>query len=293
MFLDKSLNPYMYTRDLYLGRGTIMKKWIRKSVLGSLVVSLAVMVAACGGNQTTEENATGSDLYDTIQKQGYITIGTEGTYKPFSYHDEKNNELTGYDVEVAKELAKRLGVEAKFQEIPWDGMLTSLQTKKIDMVANQVGIKPERKQKFDFSQAYTVSYAQIVVAQDNNSIKGIADVKGKKAGQTPTSNYGQMAVDAGAEIVAYEDMMSAMRDVAAKRIDFSMNDRLAISEMLKTNKLPLKTVGEPMERAESAFPIPKGNPKLLEAINKAIDEMKKDGTLAKISEKYFGEDVSK
>ncbi|MDQ0417475.1 cystine transport system substrate-binding protein [Croceifilum oryzae] len=262
-----------------------MKKWL----LG-IVMSFSMVVTGCGGQG---EKTTGTDLYDTIKKQGFITIGTEGTYKPFSYHDEKTNELTGYDVEVAKEVAKRLGVQAKFQEIPWDGMLTSLQTKKINLAANQVGIKPERKEKFDFSQAYTVSFAQIVVAQDNNSIKAIADVKGKKAGQTPTSNYGKMATDAGAEIKAYEDMMTAMRDVAAKRIDFSMNDRLAIAEMMKTNKLPLKTVGEPMERAESAFPIPKGNPKLLEAVNKAIDEMKKDGTLEKISKKYFGEDVSK
>ncbi|SEN36202.1 transporter substrate-binding domain-containing protein [Lihuaxuella thermophila] len=252
----------------------------------ALGLALFLFVSGCSVNQQ-------GDLLSTIKDRGTIRIGTEGTYKPFSFHDEKTNELTGFDVEVAKEVAKRMGVKAEFVEIPWDGMLTSLQTKKIDMVANQVGIKPERKEKFDFSSPYTVSYAQIVVHKDNQEIKGIEQVKGKRAGQTPTSNYGKMAKDAGATIVAYEDMMSAMKDVAAKRIDFSMNDRLAIAEMLKTTKLPLKTVGEPMEKSESAFPVPKGNPELVKEINKALESMKKDGTLAKISQKWFGQDVSK
>jgi cystine transport system substrate-binding protein len=132
-----------------------------------------------------------------------------------------------------------------------------------------------------------------VVHKDNQEIKGLAQLKGKKAGQTPTSNFGQMAAKAGAEILAYEDMMSAMRDVAAKRIDFSLNDRLAIAEMLKTTHLPLKTVGEPMERTVSAFPVRKGNPELVKEINRALDSMRKDGTLAQISMKWFGQDVTK
>lgn len=255
-----------------------------------IILGLAIMIVLSGCSVDKQEQG---DLLSQIKERGTIRIGTEGTYKPFSFHDEKTNQLTGYDVEVAQEVAKRMGVKAEFVEIPWDGMLTSLQTKKIDMVANQVGIKPERLEKFDFSTAYTISYAQIVVHQDNQEIKGIEQVKGKKAGQTPTSNYGKMAKEAGAEIVAYEDMMSAMKDVAAKRIDLSMNDRLAISEMLKTVDLPLKIVGEPMEKSESAFPVPKNNPELIAEINKALDSMRKDGTLAKISEKWFGEDISK
>jgi cystine transport system substrate-binding protein len=258
----------------------------RTGIWIAMGLALLLFLSGCSVNKQ-------GDLLSTIKERGTIRIGTEGTYKPFSFHDEKTDQLTGFDVEVAKEVAKRMGVKAEFVEIPWDGMLTSLQTKKIDMVANQVGVKPERKEKFDFSIPYTVSYAQIVVHKDNQEIKGIEQVKGKRAGQTPTSNFGKMAKDAGATIVAYEDMMSAMKDVAAKRIDFSMNDRLAIAEMLKTTKLPLKTVGEPMERSESAFPVPKGNPELVKEINKALESMKKDGTLAKISQKWFGEDVSK
>jgi cystine transport system substrate-binding protein len=249
------------------------------------IVITAALVVGCSVGTT-------NDTYSKVKDSGVLYVGTEGTYKPFSYHDEKTNKLTGYDVEVAEEVAKRIGIKIQFKELPWDGMLTSLSSKKIDMVANQVGIKPERQEKFDFSTPYTVSYAQIVVKKDNNTITSLKDVKGKKAGQTTTSNYGKMAQDAGATIVPYEDMMSAMRDVAAGRVDLSMNDRLAIAAMMKETNLPVKTVGEQVEKSLSAFAFPKGSEKLVAEVNQAIAEMKKDGTLAKISQKYFGMDVS-
>ncbi|MFC7440911.1 transporter substrate-binding domain-containing protein [Laceyella putida] len=246
----------------------------------------SVMVAGCSVQKQ-------EDLLSQIKERGTIRIGTEGTYKPFSFHDEKSGKLTGFDVEVAEELSKRMGVKAQFVETPWEGMLTSLKTGKIDMVANQVGIKPDRQKIFDFSKPYTVSFSQIVVHQDNQDIKSIKDVKGKKAGQTPTSNYGQMAKDAGAELIAYDDMMGAMKDVAAKRIDLSINDRLAVAEMLKTVDMPLKTIDVAADRSESAFPVPKGNEALINEINKALDSMRKDGTLTKISQKWFGQDITK
>ncbi len=259
-----------------------MKHW---KWISSIVLIFALLTACSVG--------TSNDTYTKVKESGVLLVGTEGTYKPFSFHDAKTNALTGFDVEVAREIGKRLDLKVEFKEIPWDGMLTSLSTKKIDMVANQVGVKPERQKRFDFSTPYTVSYAQIVVNKDNTSIKSVNDVKGKKAGQTTTSNYGKMAQDAGATIVPYEDMMSAMRDVAAGRIDLSMNDRLAIAEMMKETKLPLKIVGQPIERSVSAFAFPKGSSKLVSEVNKALADMQKDGTFAKISKKYFGEDVSK
>jgi L-cystine transport system substrate-binding protein len=261
-------------------------KWLRHGLVYLLGLMVVVQLTGCSVQ-------TDGDLLSQIKERGTIRIGTEGTYKPFSFHDPKTNQLTGFDVEVAQEVAKRLGVKAEFVEIPWDGLLTSLQTGKIDMVANQVGIKPERQEKFDFSKPYTISYAQLVVHQDNQTIRTIEDIKGKKAGQTPTSNYGKMAEEHGAQIVAYEDMMGAMQDVAAKRIDLSLNDKLAIAEMLKNNDLPLKVIDIQSDRAESAFPVQKGNADLVKAINKALDEMEKDGTLAKISKKWFGTDVTK
>lgn len=248
---------------------------------------VAVLLGGCsiGGKQS-------GDLLDTIKERGTIKVGTEGTYKPFSFHDAKTNKLTGFDVEIIEEVAKRIGVKVQFVETPWDGMLSSLQTKKIDLIANEVGVKEDRKKKFDFSKPYTQSYAEIVVHKDNQEIKGVKDLKNKTAGQTLTSNYGDYARDAQAKVQGYEDMISAMKDVAAKRIDASINDRLAIAEMLKEQNLPLKVVGEPIEKVDIAFPVPKGNPQLIAEINRAIDSMRKDGTLKSISEKYFGQDVT-
>lgn len=252
-----------------------------------LFLGLVVIVVMSGCSVQKE-----GDLLSDIKKRGTIRIGTEGTYKPFSFHDQQTNQLTGFDVDIAREVADRMGVKAEFVEIPWDGMLTSLQTGKIDMVANQVGIKPERVKKFDFSKPYTVSFARLVVHKNNQEIRTLEDIKGKEAGQTPTSNFGQMAQSYGAKIVAYEDMMGAMHDIAAGRIDLSLNDRLAIAEMLKNSDLPLKVIDIQSDRSESAFPVPKGNPDLVQEINQALDEMRKDGTLAKISQKWFDEDVT-
>ncbi|MDR6224719.1 transporter substrate-binding domain-containing protein [Desmospora profundinema] len=267
-----------------------MKRWLMMSLM---IIPLLVLSACGGGSDQQGESEDTDNLLAGIKKRGEIRIGTEGTYKPFTFRDEESNELTGYDVEVAEEVAKRMGVKATFVEGPWDAMLTSLSTGRFDIVANQVGINEERKKKFDFSTPYSVSYATIVVHKDNQEIKEIDDVKGKRAAQTPTSNYGKMAEEAEAEIVSYEDMMTAMRDVAAKRVDFSLNDRLAVAEMLQTTDLPLKTVGQPMDPSESAFPVPKGNEDLVEEINQALQEMQADGTLAEISERWFGEDISK
>lgn len=253
----------------------------------ALVIALVFSIIFSGCSVEKEE-----DLWTQIQKRGTIKIGTEGTYRPFSFHGQ-DNQLTGFDVEVAKELAKRMGVKAEFVETPWDGMLSSLQTKKIDTVANQVGIKPERKDKLDFSDPYTISYAQIVVHKDNSEIQGIKDLKGKVAGQTLTSNFGKYSKDAGAQVKGYETFDDTLKDVVNRRIDFTINDRTAIAEALKKSNYPVKTVGDPIEKVYTAFPVPKNNPKLLQEINKALESMKKDGTLTNISKKWFGMDITK
>ncbi|MBN2910871.1 transporter substrate-binding domain-containing protein [Polycladomyces sp. WAk] len=266
-----------------------MKRW---SLILITVLSM-IFLAACGQVKIVDQSSSTDHLLDQIKKRGTIRFGTEGTYKPFSYHDEKTKQLVGFDIDVAKEVAKRLGVKAQFTEGPWDTLLSSLSVGRFDSVANQVGVKPERMKKFDFSKPYTVSYAVLVVHKDNKDIHGLADIKGKRAGQTPTSNYGQMAQKAGANLVSYEDMMTAMRDVAAKRVDVSINDRLAVAEMMKTVNLPVKVIPITAEKGVSAFPVPKGNKDLVAAINRALDDMRKDGTLAKISEKWFGQDITK
>jgi L-cystine transport system substrate-binding protein len=139
-----------------------MKKF---SILLLLLCSFSIILAACGTNKANPEtaeqnNATekegAEDLLAKIKEEGKIVIGTEGTYAPFTFHDE-SGKLTGFDVEIAQEVANRLGVEAEFLETQWDAMFAGLDSKRFDMVANQVGIKPERQEKYDFSVPYITS----------------------------------------------------------------------------------------------------------------------------------------
>jgi cystine transport system substrate-binding protein len=129
-----------------------------------------------------------------------LKIGTEGTYPPFTYHDA-SGKLVGFDVEIGREIAKRVGVKAEFVEGKWDGLIAGLGAKRYDAVINQVSITPERKAKFDFSEPYISSKAVLIVNSNNTAIKSFDDLKGKKSAHTLTSNYAQLARKYGAEVV--------------------------------------------------------------------------------------------
>ncbi|MDU4695109.1 MULTISPECIES: amino acid ABC transporter substrate-binding protein [Paenibacillus] len=284
-----------------------MKKW---SLL-LLTLVLTVLVAACGNNNSNNQ-ATGnagadqgsagnaaneqpaeSNLLESVKASGKLRIGTEGTYAPFTFHD-KDGKLTGFDVEIAEEVAKRLGVEAEFIETPWDGIFAGLDAKRFDAVFNEVTIRDDRKEKYDFSDSYIVSRAVLIVPEDNEDIKVFADLKGKKAGQSLTSNLTDIAKENGAEIVATEGFNQAIDLLLSKRIDATVNDGLSFLDLKKQRPdVKLKVVDEMPDAAESAALFNKGNEELVQAVNEALSAMKSDGTYLKISEKYFGEDVSK
>lgn len=260
------------------------KKWM----LGLVFVLTLSILAACGSNQDTEN--AGEDSSD---KKETLLIGTEATYPPFSYRDD-NNEITGYDVEVAREVANRIGMEPEFKAIEWKGLLSSLETERIDMVANQVTITDDRKEQFDFTSPYTYSGGQVIVNENNNDIKGIDDLKGKTVGTTQGSNYAQAAEEAGAETKIYKGANQVLTDLSSGRnIDAAMNDRLFILTELPEQDYNVKGVGETFNKTEMAFALPKGKDDLIEKINGALNEMKEDGTLEELSKKYFdGENVS-
>ncbi|MDN4075764.1 transporter substrate-binding domain-containing protein [Fictibacillus terranigra] len=238
-------------------------------------VMLAGALTACGNNGEKKE----------------LTIGTEATYPPFSYRDKKTNEVTGYDVEVAKEVAKRLDMKAKVVPTEWKNMFSSL-GKRFDMVANQVTITPERKEQFAFSTPYTVSGGKVIVNKNNNEIKGIEDLKGKVVGTTQGSNYANEAEKAGAKVKYYKGIAQVLTDLDVNRVDAALNDELFILTELKNTKYNVKAVGEPFSENKMAFAFKKNDKDLAKKVDKALADMKKDGTLSKLSKKYFGADVS-
>ncbi|HWO94827.1 MAG TPA: amino acid ABC transporter substrate-binding protein [Bacillus sp. (in: firmicutes)] len=266
--------------------------------LMATLLAFAFVLTACntnGGEEAKNEERNGAateDLYAKIKEEGVLKVGTEGTYPPFTFHDD-SGKLTGFDVEIAEEVAKRLGVKAEFMETQWDGMFAGLDAKRFDMIANQVGIKPEREEKYDFSDPYIASAAVLVVGKDNNEIAKFEDLKGKKAAQSLTSNYGELAKSYGAELVGVEGFNQAMELIASKRVDATINDKLSVLDYKKQKPdAPIKIVDEAGDAAASGLMFRKDSGKLVEEVNKALAEMKEDGTYTKISEKWFGEDVS-
>lgn len=238
--------------------------------------------------------AMAGDQLATIKKNGTLNVGLEGTYPPFSFVGE-DGKLTGFEVEFSEALAKELGVKVKLQATPWAGILAALESKRLDVVVNQVTISDERKKKYDFSEPYTVSGIQALVqTKDVGVIKTAADLKGKKVGVGLGTNYEEWlkANVPDAIVKTYDDDPTKYQDLRVGRID-AIVDRLAALELVAKTKDKLAVSGEPFSRQESGVALRKGEPELLDAINKAIDKLRADGTLAKLSDKYFKADVTK
>ncbi|MEG1079569.1 MAG: cystine ABC transporter substrate-binding protein [Pseudomonas sp.] len=240
--------------------------------------------------------AVAGEQLETIKGKGVINIGLEGTYPPFSFVDA-DGKLAGFEVELSEALAKELGVKAKIQPTKWDGILAALESKRLDAVVNQVTISEERKKKYDFSEPYTVSGIQALVLTKKAAelnIKSAADLGGKKVGVGLGTNYEQWvkANVPTADVRTYEDDPTKFQELRVGRIDATLIDRLAALEYAKKAK-DTSVTGEAFSRQEAGIALRKGEPELLDAINKALDKLRADGTLTKLSEKYFGADVTK
>ena len=255
--------------------------WL-KTLAAAAALQAAVLVPAHAG-----ENLA------AIKSAGALKIGTEGTYAPFTYHDA-DGKLVGFDVEIGEAVAEKLGVKAEFLEGKWDGLIAGLDANRYDTVINQVGITEERKKKYDFSEPYIASKAVLIVRADDDSIKGFADLKGKKAAQSLTSNFGKLAQQSGAELVGTDGFDQSIQLVLTGRADATINDSLSFLDFKKHKPDANVKIAAEQENADySGIIIRKGEPELLEAINKALADIKADGTYEKISDKYFGQDVSK
>ncbi|MBD7943504.1 MULTISPECIES: amino acid ABC transporter substrate-binding protein [Psychrobacillus] len=274
-----------------------MKKF---SYLLLLIISAVLVLAACSGKENGNEGGNGNqnesgnadgDLLAKVKNSSELLVGTEGTYAPFTFHDE-SGKLTGFDVEIVEEIASRLGVKAKFMETQWDAMFPGLDSERFDMIANQVGIKPERQEKYDFSDPYISSSAVLVTQADNNDVKAFEDIKGLKSAQSLTSNYGEIAKSYGAELVGIDGFIQAIELLNSNRVDVTINDKLTVLDYQKQKpEANIKIVAEADDAAQSGLMFRKGSETLVEAVNKALNEMIEDGTYNEISEKWFGENV--
>lgn len=253
-----------------------------------------LLAVALIGASFTAVAAHAEDLLDQVKQRGTLRIGLEGTFPPFN-SKAPSGELVGYDVDIAKAVAAKLGVKPEFVTTEWSGIIAGLQAGKFDVIVNQVGITDARKQTLDFSPPYTYSAAQLIQRNnDTRQFDSLEDLKGKKLGVGLGTNYMDMAKSVpGIDVKTYPGAPEYLRDLAAGRLDAALNDRLMLAYLLKNSQLPLRTGANVGSAPPSGIPFKKGNPKFAKAIDDAMTQLEADGTFTKISDKWFGIDVSK
>ncbi|KIG09162.1 extracellular solute-binding protein [Caballeronia concitans] len=273
--------PLAHTRKNNTMKLSTLKKLVAAGVIGATFTAV-----------TTAAHA--EDLLDQVKQRGTLRVGLEGTFPPFN-SKAPSGELVGYDVDIAKAVAAKLGVKPEFVTTEWSGIIAGLQAGKFDVIVNQVGITDKRKETLDFSPAYTYSNAQLIQRKDDSrEFKTLDDLKGKKLGVGLGTNYMDMAKSVpGIDVKTYPGAPEYLRDLAAGRLDAALNDRLMLAYLLKNSQLPLRTGANVGAGNPSGIPFKKGNPKFAKAIDDAMTQLEKDGTFAKISDKWFGIDVTK
>lgn len=236
--------------------------------------------------------ATGLTACGSSSDPNVLKVGTEGTYAPFSYQGS-DGKLTGYDVEVIQAVGDKIGKKVEFVQTPWDAIFAGLESKRFDLVANQVTVNDERTAKYSLSQPYTTSEGVIVTRADSTGITSLADLNGKTTAQSATSNWAKVAKGAGAKVEAVEGFVQAIQLLKTGRVDATVNDSLAVLEYTKKNgDTGVQVAAKTGEVSHQAFAARKDDA-VIGQINTALEALSADGTLAEIAEKYFGTDVSK
>ncbi len=263
---------------------------MKKIKLLSITLLLAMVLAACAN---TGGNTADLNKLEQIKENKVIRIGLEGTYPPFSFHDE-SGKLVGFEVEIAEAIAKDLGVEAEFIETKWDSLIAGLDVDKYDFVINNVGATQERKEVYDFTEPYMVSSGRLAVRKDNTEINSTSDYSGKNSAQSLTSNYAQDAKNFGAEIVPVDGFAQAIELVVEGRADGTINDIITFKNYLNAHPdAEIRLLDEEIpNKNEVGIILQKNNPELIQAINEIINNRTEDGTFKEIFMKYIGEDLS-
>jgi len=247
--------------------------------------------AANGGSSANAD----SNLLNEIKTAGVIKVGLMGTYAPYNFLND-NKEIDGFDADIAKEVAKRLGVKVEFAPQEFSGLIPSLQAGKIDAIISQVTITDERKQQIDFTQPYITNEVKIIVKEDNDSITKLEDFKGKNIGVgLGTNDESYLRNDVlpqvgNFEIKTYDDVITSLQDLNAGRIDATINNLYALKPIVDKNGYKIKAVGDAIKSDQAGIAIRKNNPEFLAALDQALTDMKADGTYNTIFQKWFGEE---
>ena len=248
---------------------------------------------AASGTAASVAPAAGDQL-SNIQSSGKLIVALEGAWQPWSYHDESDT-LVGYDVEVSRAIAEKLGVEPEYVESDWDSLFAGLDAGRYDIVCNGVEVTDERAKTYDFTEPYGYIHTALAVRKDNEDIKSFEDLAGKTTANSPASTYMELAESYGATVQGIDTLEETIQLLTAGRIDATLNADVSFYDYLNVHPdADFKLVAFTEEASHVAIPLRKGDETatLLEAINNAIEELRADGTLSELGEKYFGQDIS-
>ena len=276
-----------------------MKRRTFISMMSVMAAAGVLTLSGCSNSSTSTAASAGAssaagsaaDQLAAIQASGKLIVALEGAWQPWSYHDESDT-LVGYDVEVSRAIAEKLGVEPEYVESDWDSLFAGLDAGRFDMVCNGVEVTDERALTYDFTTPYGYIHTALAVRKDNDEIKTL---KGKTTANSLASTYMELAESYGATVQGIDTLEETIQLLAAGRIDATLNADVSFYDYLNVHPdADFKIVAQTEDASHVAIPLRKGDNSatLLEAVNNAIDELRADGTLKELSEKYFGQDIS-
>ena len=272
-----------------------MKRRTFISLMGVMAAAGVLGLTGCSSKDTAASTASTAALnkLDSIQKSGKLVVALEGAWQPWSYHDSSDT-LVGYDVEVSRAIAEKLGVEPEYVESDWDSLFAGLDAGRYDMVCNGVEVTEERAKTYDFTTPYGYIHTALAVRKDNEDIHSFEDLKGKTTANSLASTYMELAESYGATVQGIDTLEETIQLLTAGRIDATLNADVSFYDYLNVHPdADFKLVAQTAEASHVAIPVLKSeDTAYLDALNAAIGALRADGTLKTLSEKYFGQDIS-
>ena len=278
-----------------------MKRRTFISLMSVMAAAGVLSLAGCSSNTSAptasstaaSASAAAANKLEAIQSNGKLVIALEGAWQPWSFHDESDT-LVGYDVEVSRAIAEKLGVEPEYVESDWDSLFAGLDAGRYDLVCNGVEVTEERAKTYNFTTPYGYIHTALAVRKDNEDIKSFEDLAGKTTANSLASTYMELAESYGATVQGIDTLEETIQLLTAGRIDATLNANVSFYDYLNIHPdADFKLVAQTEDASHVAIPIVKSeDSSFLDALNSAIDELRADGTLKELGEKYFGQDIS-